>query len=129
MGDKEGSQKMDLVSEISDSEKLLVETKVMGSKKNSTPAVLFALLLGGVGGHKYYMGKTIQGIIYTLFFWTLIPGVIAFVEMFMMPSRVRKYNEKLRTKYTQEILNAKDTSLDSTISSSINEDHCKTKAV
>lgn len=76
----------------------------MGSKKNSTLAVLFALFLGGFGGHKYYMGKTIQGIIYTLFFWTRIPGVIAFVEMFMIPSRVRKHNEKLRVKYVQEIL-------------------------
>jgi len=50
------------------------------SGKDRTTAALLAFLLGGFGGHKFYLGKWVQGIFYLLFFWTLIPGVIAFIE-------------------------------------------------
>ncbi|MDR1975943.1 MAG: NINE protein [Campylobacteraceae bacterium] len=43
-------------------------------------AALFALFLGGFGAHKFYLGKVEQGVIYLIFFWTLIPYIIAFVE-------------------------------------------------
>ena len=62
-------------------------------QKNSTTGVLFALFLGGVGAHRYYMGQIGIGLVYTLLFWTFIPGIIAFVEMFFMPSRVRVFND------------------------------------
>lgn len=50
------------------------------SGKDRTTAAIFALLLGGIGAHKFYLGKTTQGILYLLFVWTLIPAIIAFVE-------------------------------------------------
>ncbi len=53
--------------------------KVSGSI-NKTTAGLFALLLGGIGVHKFYLGKTGQGILHLLFCWTFIPGLIAFIE-------------------------------------------------
>lgn len=43
-------------------------------------AGLFALLLGGLGVHKFYLGRVGQGILYLLFFWTFIPALIALVE-------------------------------------------------
>lgn len=43
-------------------------------------AALFALLLGGFGIHKFYLGKTGQGILMLLFVWTFIPTIIAFIE-------------------------------------------------
>lgn len=50
------------------------------SGKDRTTAAIFALILGGLGAHKFYLGKTLQGVLYLLFFWTLIPALIAFVE-------------------------------------------------
>jgi TM2 domain-containing membrane protein YozV len=47
-------------------------------------AILLALLLGGIGIHKFYLNRPGQGILYFLFFWTLIPGIIAFIEIFIM---------------------------------------------
>ena len=50
------------------------------SGKNKVVAGLLALFLGGIGVHKFYLGKGLQGILYLVFFWTFIPAVIGFVE-------------------------------------------------
>jgi TM2 domain-containing membrane protein YozV len=59
--------------------------RVLPSSGNSksgsrTTAGLFALLLGGIGVHKFYLGKPVQGVLYVLFCWTLIPSLIALIE-------------------------------------------------
>jgi hypothetical protein len=41
------------------------------------------------------MGQTGLGILYCCFVWTLIPAIVAFVELFLMAERVRLYNEKV----------------------------------
>lgn len=51
-----------------------------GSGKSRVVAALLALLLGSLGIHKFYLGKTVLGVIYLIFFWTGIPGLIAWVE-------------------------------------------------
>ncbi len=43
-------------------------------------AGLFALLLGGVGVHKFYLGRVGWGIVYLLFCWTFIPAVLGLIE-------------------------------------------------
>jgi TM2 domain-containing membrane protein YozV len=48
--------------------------------KSKTAATLLALFLGGIGIHKFYLGKWVQGTFYLLFFWTMIPSIIAFIE-------------------------------------------------
>ncbi len=48
--------------------------------KSKTVAALLAFFLGGLGIHKFYLGENLAGILYLLFFWTLIPGLIAFFE-------------------------------------------------
>jgi len=50
-----------------------------GSKDRLT-AGLFALLLGVIGAHHFYLGNIGLGILYLLFCWTLIPMFIAFIE-------------------------------------------------
>ena len=39
-----------------------------------------AIVLGSFGAHKFYQGKTFQGVLYCLFFWTMLPGFIGFCE-------------------------------------------------
>lgn len=43
-------------------------------------AGVLALLLGGIGAHKFYQGRTKLGILYLCFSWTLIPALIGFIE-------------------------------------------------
>lgn len=48
--------------------------------KSKIVAGILALLFGGFGFHKFYMGKIAVGIIYLIFFWTFIPALISFFE-------------------------------------------------
>lgn len=49
------------------------------STKSKTTAGLLALLLGGMGVHKFYLGEK-GGIWYLLFFWTYIPAILALID-------------------------------------------------
>lgn len=51
--------------------------------KSKVTAGVLAILLGGIGVHKFYLGRIGVGIIYLLFCWTYIPGIIAFIEGIM----------------------------------------------
>ena len=48
--------------------------------KSKVTAGILAILLGGLGIHKFYLGKIFQGILYILFCWTYIPSIISFIE-------------------------------------------------
>jgi len=68
--------------------------------KNKLAAALFAFFLGGFGIHKFYLGQNFKGVIYLIFFWTIIPAVIAFFEgiIYLVMSEEdfnKKYNPQL----------------------------------
>lgn len=48
--------------------------------KSKLVAALFALFLGGLGIHKFYLGMIGWGVVYLLFCWTFIPALIGFIE-------------------------------------------------
>lgn len=54
--------------------------------KSKTTAGIFALLLGGIGVHKFYLGRIAAGVLYVLFCWTFIPAVISLVEGILLLS-------------------------------------------
>ncbi len=68
--------------------------------KNKNLATLLALLVGGFGFHKFYLGETKAGIFYLIFCWTYIPSIIAFFEfinLLMMSEKAfnTRYNPHL----------------------------------
>ena len=63
-------------------------------RKSETTGVLLALCLGGVGAHHFYLSQIGLGIVYVVFCWTFIPAIVALVECFFMPSRVRAWNSR-----------------------------------
>ncbi len=48
--------------------------------KNKLVAALLAIFLGSLGIHKFYLGNNKMGVLYLVFFWTYIPGIIGFIE-------------------------------------------------
>jgi TM2 domain-containing membrane protein YozV len=55
-------------------------TTATPSGKTRIAAALFALFLGGLGVHKFYLGQTVMGVVYLVFCWTFIPAIIGFIE-------------------------------------------------
>lgn len=55
-------------------------TSVAPNGKSKLAAALFALLLGGIGIHKFYLGRVGWGIVYLVFCWTFIPAIVGFIE-------------------------------------------------
>lgn len=49
-------------------------------KRSRVTAGLLAIILGDLGAHKFYLGQTGMGLLYLVFFWTYIPGIIGIVE-------------------------------------------------
>lgn len=63
--------------------------------KSKTSAILLALFLGGFGAHKFYLGQKGKGILYIIFCWTLVPSIIALIELILLICMDEKtFNEK-----------------------------------
>ena len=77
---------------MTDSQRMMFQAEMASVRKDPMVAFLFTLFLGGLGAHWYYMGRIGLGLIYTLFCWTLIPGIVAFVELFLIQKRVVRFN-------------------------------------
>lgn len=54
--------------------------RVLTAPKSRGTAILLALLLGGIGIHKFYLNKPGWGILYMMFCWTFVPAVVGFLE-------------------------------------------------
>ncbi len=52
--------------------------------KNKIVAAILALILGGLGIHKFYLGQTGKGVLYLIFCWTYIPSILGFIEGIMI---------------------------------------------
>lgn len=50
--------------------------------KNRGIAIVLALFLGGIGAHKFYLGKITQGFLYLIFSWTFVPALLSWIDIF-----------------------------------------------
>ncbi|NIQ96043.1 MAG: NINE protein [Desulfuromonadales bacterium] len=63
---------------------------------NKVALLVITFFLGGLGGHKFYLRKYLQGVLYLLFCWTAIPSLIALVEFIIY---CFKSEEQLQQQY------------------------------
>jgi TM2 domain-containing membrane protein YozV len=61
--------------------------------KTTGAAYLWWLFLGGVGAHKFYLGRPGMGVLYLFTFGLLWMGLIW--DLFTLPRQVRQANERL----------------------------------
>jgi len=59
--------------------------------------LMITFFIGGLGGHRFYLGNYIIGIFYLLFFWTWIPSLLAFIEFIWFAFMS---SEKIENDYT-----------------------------
>jgi len=58
-------------------QKLYFQQEYDKQSRNPSTALILALLLGGVGAHRFYLRQWGLGVAYLLFVWTYIPAFIA----------------------------------------------------
>jgi TM2 domain-containing membrane protein YozV len=75
------------------------KSAVSDSSKDRTTAGILALLLGGIGAHKFYLGETGLGVLYLCFSWTLIPAIVGFIEGLLY---LTKTDEEFQRQYVSE---------------------------
>lgn len=87
-------QQVDFESEEKMAKSIILIPSLL-EERSRIAAALFALFLGGFGVHKFYLGQTGLGIIYLLFFWTLIPAIAAFIEfIILLTMSEQRFQEK-----------------------------------
>ena len=59
--------------------------------------LLLTFLFGGIGAHKFYLGKYWQGALYLVFFWTGIPALVSLVEFLIY---IFTSSDRLNEKYS-----------------------------
>lgn len=64
--------------------------------KDRVTAGVLAILLGGLGVHKFYLGETGMGVLYLCFFWTAIPALVGLIEGILY---LTKTDEEFQQKY------------------------------
>jgi|SRR3954469_24107500 TM2 domain-containing membrane protein YozV/ribosomal protein L40E len=70
-------------------------TVVAPNGRSKWLAGVFALVLGGLGVHKFYLGEVGWGILYLIFCWTFVPAVVGFIEGIMLFAMTdREFAEK-----------------------------------
>ncbi len=76
----------------SDQQRATFYYQMSAVQKDEVLGVLLAVFLGSFGLHHFYLRQNGLGILYAIFFWTGVPGLIGLFEAFFMPGRVRRYN-------------------------------------
>jgi TM2 domain-containing membrane protein YozV len=92
-----------LGTNLTPQQKLFFHQEYDKQSRSPSTALVLALLLGGIGAHRFYLRQWGWGIAYVLFCWTFIPGVVALVECFLIRKRTRKYNEQLASTILQKV--------------------------
>lgn len=59
--------------------------------KDKVTAGVLALFLGGLGAHKFYLGRWVQGILYLLLCWTFIPAALGVLEAIVYFANSRQW--------------------------------------
>ncbi len=94
---------MDAVSgmeRLTPQQKLYFQQEYDKRVRNPSTALVLALLLGGLGAHRFYLRQWGWGIAYALFSWTFIPVIVSLFECFTIRKRTNEYNDQC----AQEIL-------------------------
>jgi len=94
---------LQLLHSLSPDQRLAFQSEYEGRRKDATIAILLALFLGGFGAHHFYLGRTGLGVLYLVFFWTLIPAFVALVECFLLSARVQRYNDQVAAEIAAKV--------------------------
>lgn len=86
---------------------LLIESRITNEGKSLVAAYILWWLLGVLGGHRFYLGKTGTAIAMLLISLTFIGLAVTFiwwiVDAFLIPGMVRENHEKMRQRLAYQL--------------------------
>ena len=97
---------------LSGDEKLQFQSQFTTRQRNTGLGIVLALLVGGLGAHKFYLKDTNAGIVYALcgtigwflfFIPPIIIGILCIVDACQMQGSVVKFNNALAREIKEEI--------------------------
>ena len=84
------------------------QLKYENNKKSVAVAILLTLFVGGLGIHRFYLGKTgtgiailsmtilgVLGLLTPLAFLLAVSGIWAIIDLFLVSGYVREHNERI----------------------------------
>jgi TM2 domain-containing membrane protein YozV len=93
---------------LSDTQRMLIEQRVANEKPSTGAAYLLCLFLGAFGVHRLYLGERGTGILMLVlgitFIGLIITGLWAFIDLFLIPSIIRKRMDEIRQRLTIEAI-------------------------
>lgn len=109
---------------LSAAEQMLIEQRVTNEAKSTLVAYLFWFFLGGLGAHRFYLGRpaTALAIMACLIlgiaigrFGTPLLGVVAIwliVDLFMIPLMIQRQKNEVREKLKQQLAISNQAAID-----------------
>ena len=93
---------------LSDTQKMLIEQRIANDKPSTGAAYLLCLFLGAFGVHRLYLGEKGTGIVMLILGVTIIglfiTGFWAFIDLFLIPSIIKKRMDDMRQRLTIEAM-------------------------
>lgn len=110
----EGSRAMALSTE----QQILIEQRITNDGKSAVLAYILWFFVGGLGGHRFYLGKTgsgaamaalfVVGLLTTVilvgFVLLFAVGIWAIVDAFLIPGMITEQKNELRRQLTQSFM-------------------------
>jgi TM2 domain-containing membrane protein YozV len=98
---------------------MLIEQRIANEAKSTGVAYLLWVFTGGLGGHRFYLGRAGSGLLMLFLFivgWaTIMVGVGAFlliavalwvlIDAFLIPGMIQRDRNRLRSELTSQALN------------------------
>lgn len=99
-------------------DRMLIEQRVTNEAKSAGVAYLLWFFTGGLGGHRFYLGRTgtaVTQLILFVFGWLtlmfilggfllLVLGIWVLVDAFLIPGMIQKHKDTVRDKLTSDAL-------------------------
>ena len=94
---------IELQKQLNENERNTFNYKFSRLNKSVGIYAVLAFFLGSFGAHKFYFSQIGLGVLYALFFWTFIPGIIALFETIFSSRIVQSKNYDIAVEIYEEI--------------------------